>query len=452
MTNGQSVDGRRLSKGSLYAGVHNASSSRLNGHNNGIPGVMMNGVANGRSRNSNSPGPSNSSGGTSSISPPSSTIQEQQKSLIPGQYPSDVNYAAPFNAAQRQQRRRTTLGDRNLPGMSAPPVLEEEQVATRWNPNGVDAPFEHRAISRRNSYVPAFSNSPRAGSPDTYVGGSGGHRGSSPVSAMRGSHVMSSSRYSNYSPSTGITSASPVSTLRNDGNQTRSQSPLSHEITDPSRKPSPARGVGTNIARNGNAFLQQMQHRDQQASSATQAAHEHQAALAALSGQTVPAAIAATPASAPLTGAQPPQPSSTQTQQPTSVTQKLKNRLSLSLQTQLPSTTAAAPPAVPEEQEEPPMQEIITMSPAVREGGGNLISYRQPRRSLYGAGQTGMGALSAMSAGTGGPGSGKEETGSFSGLTLTGGGKGAAGDRYFGQRVEMGDLVAMGLENAFGRL
>ncbi|KAK5713295.1 hypothetical protein LTR17_017665 [Elasticomyces elasticus] len=248
----------------------------------------------------NAPGSAgnSSSGGGSSISPPG-TVQEP-KVLGAAEFQS-ARFGPPRSSTV--QHRRRTLSDRMQAGMSAPPVLEEEQVATRWNPNGVDAPFEHR-VPRRSSNVPAFSNSPRAASPEY-------RRAHSPVSIIR-------------SPlRTGA--MSPVSTLRNEG-ITRSQSPLSHEIVsaDRSRNQSPARGVG-NIARNGNAWAQQQQ--------ATQEAHHRQASLAALQG----------------TAPQAPDPAMT-------ASQKIKNRLSL--QTQIP-----APPPVPEEDEQ---MEIISMSPAVR--------------------------------------------------------------------------------------
>ncbi|KAK4974523.1 hypothetical protein LTR42_005168 [Elasticomyces elasticus] len=248
----------------------------------------------------NAPGSAgnSSSGGGSSISPPA-TVQEP-KVLGAAEFQS-ARFGPPRSSTV--QHRRRTLSDRMQAGMSAPPVLEEEQVATRWNPNGVDAPFEHR-VPRRSSNVPAFSNSPRAASPEY-------RRAHSPVSIIR-------------SPlRTGA--MSPVSTLRNEG-ITRSQSPLSHEIVSAygSRNQSPARGVG-NIARNGNAWAQQQQ--------ATQEAHHRQASLAALQG----------------TAPQAPDPAMT-------ASQKIKNRLSL--QTQIP-----APPPVPEEDEQ---MEIISMSPAVR--------------------------------------------------------------------------------------
>ncbi|KAK1043382.1 hypothetical protein LTR33_015431, partial [Friedmanniomyces endolithicus] len=242
----------------------------------------------------------------------------EQKMLGGAQFQSA--YFGPQKSATVQHRRRT-LSNRLQAGMSAPPVLEEEQVATRWNPNGVEAPFEHRP-TRRTSNVPAFSNSPRAASPEF-------RRAHSPVSIIR-------------SPlRTGA--MSPVSTLRNES-ITRSQSPLSHEITSAglARNQSPARGVG-NIAWNGNAWAQQ-QH-------ATQEAQHRQASLAALQG---PAPQAPDTASASPLKMQ---------------AQKLKHRLSL--QTQIP-----APPPVPEEDEE---MEVISMSPAVRTPVAN---FRKSRSSL----------------------------------------------------------------------
>ncbi|TKA45592.1 hypothetical protein B0A54_04131 [Friedmanniomyces endolithicus] len=261
-----------------------------------------------------------SSGGGSSISPPV-TLHEQK--MLGGAQFQSADFG-PQKSATVQHRRRT-LSNRLQAGMSAPPVLAEEQVATRWNPNGVEAPFEHRP-ARRTSNVPAFSNSPRAASPEF-------RRAHSPVSIIR-------------SPlRTGA--MSPVSTLRNES-ITRSQSPLSHEITSAglARNQSPARGVG-NIAWNGNAWAQQ-QH-------ATQEAQHRQNSLAALQGAAAPPQVpaAAAPAASPL-----------KTQ-----AQKLKHRLSL--QTQIP-----APPPVPEEDE---VMEVITMSPAVRTP---VASSRKSRSSL----------------------------------------------------------------------
>jgi hypothetical protein len=351
-----------------------------NGHANGIgrgsPNGLHNGMQNGQvSGNRSAPGSAgnSSSGGGSSISPPASTVQEQKmlgsaqfnNAQFSNSYYGQISSVAP-NGMSRQARRRTIGPERIYNGYSAPPVLEEEQVATRWNPNGVDAPFENRP-SRRNSNVPAFSNSPRAGSPDH-------RRAYSPVSMIR-SPIRNGAM-------------SPVSTLRNEG-ILRSQSPLSQEVhsTEISRNHSPAQGVG-NIARNGNAFLQQQQ-----------AAQEHQAALAALQGQT-------------------PQPTAPAPLGHKSSAQKLKQRLSL--QTQLPP-----PPPVPEEEE---MAEVITMSPAVREP---IMRSRQSRSSL---------ALSAI------PGNASQI--SLSGMALTS----DPNKKYFGQNIDAGDLVATGLENAFSRL
>ncbi|KAK5158498.1 hypothetical protein LTS14_003517 [Recurvomyces mirabilis] len=398
-----------MTNGRFHGGPVGAPPGIMNGVSNGL-----NGVSNGQHHGAGSPGNS-SSGGGSSISPAPSTNMHEPKMLGNAQF-QDAQFA---NAHARQQRRRTTIGERSINGMSAPAVLEEEQVATRWNPNGVDAPFEHRS-SRRNSYVPQFSNSPRAGSPDMYG------RGLSPVSAMR-------SPLRNGHMNGGA--MSPVSTLRNDGIIHRSQSPLSHEVisTNVSRNQSPAQGVG-NIARNGNAFLQQQQQQQQQAS--TRASQEHQVALAALQGTTAAATPPPPATSTPSPGPLPPLgPAPLTTTTKTSTAQKLKHRLSL--QTHQPPSTAHPPPAVPEEDE---MEEIITMSPAVR-SFEPVVSYRKSRSSL---------ALSAM----GGVGKNASQV-SLSGNSLSGRSLTAsAGERkrYFGQMVEAGDLVASGIENAFERL
>ncbi|KAK1068058.1 hypothetical protein LTR74_005958 [Friedmanniomyces endolithicus] len=305
---------------------HTNGQSQANGHSMPTGYGMPNGLGlpNGHNLSSDQrsvPGSASnsSSGGGSSISPPV-TLQEQK--MLGGAQFQSADFG-PQKSATVQHRRRT-LSNRLQAGMSAPPVLAEEQVATRWNPNGVEAPFEHRP-ARRSSNVPAFSNSPRAASPEF-------RRAHSPVSIIR-------------SPlRTGA--MSPVSTLRNES-ITRSQSPLSHEITSAglARNQSPARGVG-NIAWNGNAWAQQ-QH-------ATQEAQHRQASLAALQGAAAPTPVLdAAPAASPLK----------------MQAQKLKHRLSL--QTQIP-----APPPVPEEDEE---MEVISMSPAVRTPVAN---FRKSRSSL----------------------------------------------------------------------
>ncbi|KAK0253106.1 hypothetical protein LTR91_001108 [Friedmanniomyces endolithicus] len=330
MRNGNGMtNGHGVANGHGQANGHNHinGQSRANGH--GMPtgyGVPNgHGLPNGHQLSSDQrsvpgSGSNSSSGGGSSISPPV-TLHEQK--MLGGAQFQSADFG-PQKSATVQHRRRT-LSNRLQAGMSAPPVLAEEQVATRWNPNGVEAPFEHRP-ARRTSNVPAFSNSPRAASPEF-------RRAHSPVSIIR-------------SPlRTGA--MSPVSTLRNES-ITRSQSPLSHEITSAglARNQSPARGVG-NIAWNGNAWAQQ-QH-------ATQEAQHRQNSLAALQGAAAPPQVpaAAAPAASPL-----------KTQ-----AQKLKHRLSL--QTQIP-----APPPVPEEDE---VMEVITMSPAVRTP---VASSRKSRSSL----------------------------------------------------------------------
>ncbi|KAK4545172.1 hypothetical protein LTR36_003723 [Oleoguttula mirabilis] len=275
--------------------------------------------------------------------------------------------------------------------MGAVPDLGPEHLATRWNPNGVEPAFEnpsfdHR-LSRRSSHVPAFSNSPRAVSPEH-------RRAYSPVSTYRNGAMSPVSTMRNGA-------RSPVSTIRNEG-ILRTESPLRSEIMHPeglvspisARGPSPSRGVG-NIALNGNAFAQQQQQ-------AQQAAQQHQAALAALQGQA-------------------PNPSAPEPQVSKSMAGSMKDRKRLSLQTQLPP-----PPPVPEEEE---MEEVISMSPAVRQP---VAMFRQSRSSLM---------LSAM------PGASSSQV-NLSGMNLTS----DPHKPYFGQSINSHDLIATGIENAFSRL
>ena len=265
------------------------------------------------------------------------------------------------------QRRRRTLNDKQLYEMSAPAVLPPERLATRWSAQGVHGSVEHRY--RRASNVPASSNSPRAASPDKQSYSA--KRSHSPVSVIR-------------SPMNGG-AMSPVSNLRNEGILQRSQSPLSREFTadDSTKNDSPGRN-GHAVAK-GHSWTQQQQDR--------------QAALAQLQWHT----------------SQPTGPTIT----PKTSAQRLKQRLSL--QTQIP-----APPPVSEEEE---VEEVISMSPAVREP---IVSYRRSRASL------------AMSAG---PGASSSQV-SLSGLSLTS----DPNRRYFGQTIDRNDLVATGIENAFTRL
>ncbi|TKA30462.1 hypothetical protein B0A50_02690 [Salinomyces thailandicus] len=290
--------------------------------------------------------------------------------------------------------RRSTLGAGPDPGPF-------EQVATRWNPNGVEPAFEQASFdrsSRRSSYVPAFSNSPRAVSPEQ-------RRGYSPASTIRNGHMTPQSYRSG--------ARSPVSIIRN-GEGTRAESPLRGELTSPNDLVSPmtVQGVpygqtrsASTTAPNGNAFTNQQE--------AQQAAHLHQATLAALQGDN-------SQEGAPPTA---PQPSSMKSR-PIS----LKGHR-ISLQTQIPP-----PPPVPEEEEEEEeeMDEVITMSPAARKP---ILSFRKSRSSL---------ALSAFSAVP----SANNSQVNLSGTNLT-------ADQhkpYFGQAIDSRDLLASGIENAFSRL
>lgn len=269
-----------------------------------------------------------------------------------------------------------------------------DQVPTRFNP---DPESKYRISSRRNSNVPAFSNSPRAASPEQT------RRAYSPVSTFR-----------NGAPTGAISSASslrnggmsPVSTLRNEGIMMRSASPLRSEINGPmsaARNSSPASNMrnpraespaNTHTMRNGNPLAQQVQ--------TNQAKQAHENALAALQGETPQAA--------------PPSP-----KKHLSAAHKSKQRLSLV--TQVP-----APQTVPEEDEEE--EEVISMSPVVKTP---IVSYRRSRSSL---------ALSGLP-------NGSSSNLHLSGLNLTS----RENDRpYFGQAVNHTDLVATGIENAFDRL
>ncbi|KAK5137994.1 hypothetical protein LTR08_005791 [Meristemomyces frigidus] len=321
------------------------------------------GLANGHARPPGSA--SNSSGNGDSISPPLLEQKRRTQDLTP--------------PTTRAQRRAT---------MSGAPNGGPDQLATHWNPNGVEPAFEHplfdHNMSRRNSYVPAFSNSPRATSPEH-------RRAYSPVSIMRSGAM---------SPSANCRGGarSPVSTLRNEG-IVRAESPLRGELVSPisNRAMSPARGVG-NIALNGNAFAQQQQ--------AYQAAQEHQAALAALQGHTPQPEPPSEPQSSPMKSA-------------SKNSQREKKRLSL-------QTNLAPPPPVPEEDE---MEEVISMSPAVRQP---VMSYRRSRASLL---------MSAT------PGASSSQI-NLSGMSLTS----DPHKQYHGQNINSNDLVANGIENAFNRL
>lgn len=321
---------------------------------------------------------------------------------------------APQSARARQ--RRSTLS-------AAPdlhPIISEEQVATHWNPHGIQPAFEHPSfdhnISQRNSYVPAFSNSPRAVSPEH-------KRAYSPVSIIRNG---------TWSPSSHRSGArSPVSIIRHDDTP-RAVSPLRSEFAtgheningNAAASPKPSRsqlalGVG-NIAPNGNAFASQEEPR--------KTSHSHQATLDALQG-----------GSNHDDGAQPPPGFGPQLDwaqandhggktngngtrsRPGSIKKDIKR---LSLQTQLPP-----PPPVPEEEEE--VAEIISMSPAARKP---TASFRKSRSSV------------AMSMYSSGPGDNSQVN--LSGTSLTA----DPNKPYFGQSVSMQDLVADGIENAFSRL
>ncbi|RMY41624.1 hypothetical protein D0864_16185 [Hortaea werneckii] len=295
----------------------------------------------------------------------------------------------------------TRAGQRHLMIGAVPDLGPPEGVATHWNPNGVQPAFEnpsfdHR-VSRRNSYVPAFSNSPRAVSPEH-------SRPYSPVSTIRNGAGSPTSFRSG--------ARSPVSVMRN-SEMVRAESPSRGDFRGANGTVSPitpqyatfnqSRGGG-NIAPNSNGFTGEQQ--------AQNPASQHEATLAALQGGQQQDSSNNTA----------PQPSSMKFR-PKSV----KDRQRLSLQTQIPP-----PPPVPEEEEGEAMDEIIAMSPAARQP---ITSFRKSRSSI---------ALSMVSAG---PGNSNSQV-NLSGVNL------AADTQkpYFGQTINSADLIATGIENAFSRL
>ena len=295
----------------------------------------------------------------------------------------------------------TRAGQRHSMIGAVPDLGPPEGVATHWNPNGVQPAFEnpsfdHR-ISRRNSYVPAFSNSSRAVSPEH-------RRPYSPVSTIRNGAGSPTSFRSG--------ARSPVSVMRN-SEMVRAESPLRGDLRGANGTVSPitpqyatlgqSRGGG-NAAPNSNGLTSGQE--------AQSPASQHEATLAALQGGQQQDS----------TNNLAPQPSSMKFR-PKSV----KDRQRLSLQTQIPP-----PPPVPEEEEGEAMDEIIAMSPAARQP---ITSFRKSRSSI---------ALSMVSAG---PGNSNSQV-NLSGVNLTA----DTQKPYFGQTINSADLIATGIENAFSRL
>ncbi|RMY47047.1 hypothetical protein D0865_08902 [Hortaea werneckii] len=295
----------------------------------------------------------------------------------------------------------TRTGQRHSMISAVPDLGPPEGVATHWNPNGVQSAFEnpsfdHR-ISRRNSLIPAFSNSPRAVSPEH-------RRPHSPVSTIRNGAGSPNSFRSG--------ARSPVSIMRN-SEMVRAESPLRGDLRGANGTVSPitpqyaafgqSRGGG-NAAPNSNGLTSGQE--------AQSPASQHEATLAALQGGQ----------QQDNTNNLAPQPSSMKFR-PKSV----KDRQRLSLQTQIPP-----PPPVPEEEEGEAMDEIIAMSPAARQP---ITSFRKSRSNI---------ALSMVSAG---PGNSNSQV-NLSGVNLTDDTR----KPYFGQTINSADLIATGIENAFSRL
>jgi hypothetical protein len=312
-------------------------------------------------------------------------------------------------------------GQRRSP-LSYTPDSGSDQVATRWNPNGIEPAFENRS-SRRHSALPAFSNSPRSISPEQ-------KRSFSPASASAHWSGLANGNGTATPPLSALRNGaiSPVSTLRADAT-VRSSSPLRSELMTPMTPGGALRSHSPAKARNGNGTF----------TAGQEAAQQHQQALAALQGQ-LP--------------------------QPTPISHAQKGaRQRLSLLTQIPPTNGGPPatvPEQPEEEEEEEEVEVIAMSPAVREP---IMSFRKSRSSL---------ALSTMSPymstpgysalASGGLDSTLEKGGldhrasmlgrvnsqvNLSGMNLT---ATEAKKPYFGQMIEASDLIATGLENAFLKL
>ncbi|RMY32107.1 hypothetical protein D0866_06837, partial [Hortaea werneckii] len=295
----------------------------------------------------------------------------------------------------------TRTGQRHSMISAVPDLGPPEGVATHWNPNGVQSAFEnpsfdHR-ISRRNSLIPAFSNSPRAVSPEH-------RRPHSPVSTIRNGAGSPNSFRSG--------ARSPVSIMRN-SEMVRAESPLRGDLRGANGTVSPitpqyaafgqSRGGG-NAAPNSNGLTSGQE--------AQSPASQHEATLAALQGGQ----------QQDNTNNLAPQPSSMKFR-PKSV----KDRQRLSLQTQIPP-----PPPVPEEEEGEAMDEIIAMSPVARQP---ITSFRKSRSNI---------ALSMVSAG---PGNSNSQV-NLSGVNLTDDTR----KPYFGQTINSADLIATGIENAFSRL
>lgn len=264
-----------------------------------------------------------------------------------------------------------------------------EQIATRWNPNGVEPALDSKFSSRRNSVINGIALSSRGVSPDAL-------RSYSPVSILRG-HASNEQVNANYSPVSAISNnnwknndwKSTVGTLR--GRETfRSSSPLRNAYTgkdvNSPRTVSPARG-----ALNGPVLPPPQ--------------HQHQATLAALQGGDL---------------------NQPQQEGPKFSDPIPKQRQRLSLMTQLP---VPGPAPVPEEEEDDAEVEIIAMSPAVRTNNG-FTRYRQSARSSQ--------IFSPATARS-----------SQVSLAMT---QSERDVPIFGQNINPNDLIATGMENAFTKL
>jgi len=258
------------------------------------------------------------------------------------------------------------------------------------------------------THFPAFSNSPRAVSPEL-------KRSYSPVSTYRDHNGH------NVGTSPNRTGAlSPVSTLRHEST-VRSASPLKSEFGSPTvlspadtpaRGFSPMRGGGHHVARHGNAFAQQEDLRP--------AVVEQQKALAALQGQAPMPNTALPGDSLNVPGAP----------------QKDRQRLSLVTQISPPVPGGGKQGGGEDEEEEEEEQlDVIAMSPATN---APIMRYRQSRSSMV---------FPTSISSSANPSSSQVN---LNGMNVR---RSVDTNRpYFGQNVNTSDLVATGLENAFSRL
>nr|POE93632.1 hypothetical protein CFP56_19644 [Quercus suber] len=273
--------------------------------------------------------------------------------------------------------------------------LSFEQIATRWNPNGIEPMLDSKRSSRRNSTINGIALSSRGVSPDAV-------RSYSPVSILRG-HTATDQASGNHSPVSAVNNIwksndwkSTVGTLRG-RNSFRSSSPLRNAYTN--KDTNNARTVSPARSSLGGPTPQQQQQQQQQ--------QQHQIALAALQGSDS---------------------SHVQQEHPKFSDPLPKQRQRLSLMTQLP---VSGPAPVPEEEEDgvEVVQEIIAMSPAVRTNNG-FARYRHSARSSQ--------IFSPATARS-----------SQVSLAMSQSDKDLP---VFGQNINPNDLIATGMENAFTNL